>query len=46
LALVLTEGRSTDVPQILRAMKANGSPQPKFRTGGDHRFLRHCVARL
>lgn len=33
--LELTEGRSTGVPKILRAMAANGSPQPVFETDDD-----------
>jgi ATP-dependent DNA helicase RecG len=30
--LGLTEGRSTGVPKILRAMRSNGSPPPEFET--------------
>ena len=30
--LDLTEGRATGIPKILRAMRANGSPAPKFET--------------
>jgi ATP-dependent DNA helicase RecG len=30
--LKLTEGRSTGVPKILRAMATNGSPLPLFET--------------
>jgi len=30
--LDLTEGRSTGVPKILRAMKSNGSPPPEFES--------------
>ncbi|OHC61862.1 MAG: transcriptional regulator [Rhodocyclales bacterium GWA2_65_19] len=33
--LDLTEGRSTGVPKILRAMAANGSPAPRFETDDD-----------
>ena len=35
--LDLTEGRSTGVPKILRAMAANGSPPPRFETDEDRR---------
>ena len=33
--LDLTEGRSTGVPKILKAMQANGSPAPMFETDDD-----------
>ncbi len=33
--LDLTEGRATGIPKILRAMRANGSPAPKFETDED-----------
>ena len=33
--LDLTEGRTTGIPKILRAMRANGSPAPKFETDPD-----------
>ena len=33
--LELTEGRSTGVPKILKAMTANGSPRPLFETDDD-----------
>ena len=33
--LELTEGRSTGVPKILKAMAANGSPPPRFETDDD-----------
>ena len=33
--LDLTEGRSTGVPKMLRAMAANGSPAPQFETDDD-----------
>jgi predicted HTH transcriptional regulator len=33
--LELTEGRSTGVPKILKAMAANGSPPPMFETDED-----------
>ncbi|GHU14636.1 ATPase AAA [Betaproteobacteria bacterium] len=37
--LDLTEGRSTGIPKILRAMKNNGSPQPEFETDDDHSYF-------
>ena len=33
--LELTEGRSTGIPKILKAMAANGSPAPRFETDDD-----------
>jgi len=33
--LDMTEGRSTGIPKILRAMKNNGSPEPEFETDDD-----------
>ena len=33
--LDLDEGRSTDIPKILRAMRENGSPAPVFETDDD-----------
>jgi ATP-dependent DNA helicase RecG len=33
--LELTEGRSTGIPKILKAMSANGSPAPLFETDDD-----------
>ena len=33
--LNLTEGRGTGIPKILRAMKANGSSDPRFETDDD-----------
>lgn len=33
--LDMTEGRSTGIPKILRAMKKNGSPKPEFETDDD-----------
>jgi ATP-dependent DNA helicase RecG len=33
--LDLTEGRATGIPKILRAMRLNGSPSPKFETDDD-----------
>ena len=37
--LSLTEGRSTGIPKILRAMAANGSPPPDFETDEDHSYF-------
>jgi ATP-dependent DNA helicase RecG len=37
--LELTEGRSTGIPKILRAMKANGSPPPIFEFDQDHSYF-------
>lgn len=36
--LELTEGRSTGIPKILRAMKENGSPPPEFDTDENRSF--------
>ena len=36
--LDLTEGRSTGIPKILRAMQANGSPLPEFETDEDRTY--------
>ena len=33
--LDLTEGRATGIPKILRTMRANGSPPPRFETDDD-----------
>lgn len=33
--LDLTEGRATGIPKILRAMRTNGSPTPRFETDDD-----------
>jgi len=33
--LELTEGRSTGIPKIMKAMVANGSPTPQFETDDD-----------
>jgi len=33
--LKMTEGRCTGIPEIIRAMKANGSPPPLFETDDD-----------
>jgi ATP-dependent DNA helicase RecG len=41
--LDLTEGRSTGVPKILKAMVANGSPAPRFETDDDRLA---CLIRL
>jgi ATP-dependent DNA helicase RecG len=41
--LDMTEGRSTGIPKILRAMKNNGSPQPEFETDDDRA---HFLIRL
>jgi ATP-dependent DNA helicase RecG len=41
--LDLTEGRSTGVPKMLRAMAVNGSPLPRFETDDDRLA---CVVRL
>jgi len=37
--LHLTEGRGTGIPKIRRAMKNNGSPQPKFTTDADRTYF-------
>ena len=37
--LRLTEGRGTGVPKIIRAMGANGSPPPRFRTDEDRTYF-------
>ena len=34
-----TEGRGTGIPKILRAMKANGSPDPRFETDNDRTYF-------
>jgi ATP-dependent DNA helicase RecG len=36
--LDLTEGRSTGIPKILRAMRNNGSPLPEFETDDNRTF--------
>ena len=41
--LELTEGRSTGVPKMLKAMQANGSPPPVFETDDDRIS---CLVRL
>jgi ATP-dependent DNA helicase RecG len=48
--LKLTEGQGTGIPKILKAMKANGSPKPRFETDEDRtyflaRFFIHPSAR-
>jgi ATP-dependent DNA helicase RecG len=37
--LELTEGRSTGIPKIIRAIQNNGSPQPVFETDDDHSYF-------
>lgn len=37
--LDITEGRSTGIPKILRAMKKNGSPPPEFEFDDDHSYF-------
>jgi len=37
--LKLTEGRCTGIPKIREAMKANGSPPPKFSTDKDRTYF-------
>jgi len=38
--LDLTEGRGTGIPKIIKSMRANGSPQPRFQTDeGRRSFL-------
>ncbi|NQV34260.1 MAG: putative DNA binding domain-containing protein [Phycisphaeraceae bacterium] len=37
--LDLTEGRSTGIPKILRALEQNGSPSPAFETDEDRNFF-------
>jgi len=37
--LDLTEGRSTGIPKILKAIKRNGSPMPIFETDEDHSYF-------
>ncbi len=37
--LTLTEGRGTGIPKILRAMKANDSPAPRFKTDDDRTYF-------
>lgn len=37
--LDLTEGRSTGIPKILRAMRSNGSPPPEFESDEDRSYF-------
>jgi len=37
--LEMTEGRSTGIPKIIRAMKKNGSPRPEFEFDDDHTYF-------
>ena len=37
--LELTEGRSTGIPKILRAVEQNGSPRPDFETDEDRSYF-------
>ena len=37
--LELTEGRSTGIPKILRAMKVNGSPPPEFESDDERSYF-------
>jgi len=37
--LNLTEGRGTGIPEILRTMKADGSPTPRFETDDDRTYF-------
>ena len=37
--LELTEGRSTGIPRIRRAMERNGSPEPLFETDADRTYF-------
>jgi len=37
--LELTEGRGTGIPKILRAIKRNGSPLPRFETNEERTFF-------
>jgi ATP-dependent DNA helicase RecG len=37
--LELTEGRATGIPTILKSLKDNGSPSPKFNTDEDRSFF-------
>jgi len=37
--LEITEGRSTGIPKILRAMKKNGSPPTEFEFDDDHSYF-------
>ncbi|MBM4035964.1 MAG: transcriptional regulator [Planctomycetes bacterium] len=37
--LGLTEGRGTGIPKIMRAIRRNGSPRPKFATDSDRTYF-------
>lgn len=37
--LKLTEGRGTGIPKVLRVMRENGSPTPRFQTDANREFL-------
>jgi ATP-dependent DNA helicase RecG len=37
--LDMTEGRSTGIPKIIKAMKKNGSPKPEFDFDDDHTYF-------
>lgn len=37
--LDLTEGRGTGIPKILKAIKKNGSPLPRFETDDDRTYF-------
>ncbi len=37
--LELTEGRSTGIPKVLRAMRSNGSPEPIFDTDAERTYF-------
>lgn len=37
--LELTEGRSTGIPKILKVMRENGSPVPKFESDDDRSYM-------
>jgi ATP-dependent DNA helicase RecG len=37
--LDLTEGRSTGIPKMLKAIRYNGSPEPVFETDEDHTYF-------
>lgn len=38
--LEMTEGRGTGIPKMKRAILANGSPEPEFKTDDDRSFFR------
>ena len=37
--LNLTEGRNTGLPKLIREMRKNGSPKPKFKTDADRSYF-------